>query len=109
MIVLNDATEAIRRLFARRQDADATLTDPGILAALADVRAAAMDTFAASAPSQSAERENAYWMLRALDGVEHALANAVAAHELDKRMREHAEDVSARFLDAGGRRPPSAG
>lgn len=92
---MSDAVERLKALFRFRVAAETTLTDPGIVQGFADLRQAAHESFAASAPNQSETRETAYFMLRALDGLEAALANRVAAHEMQQQMDEKAEALTS--------------
>ena len=84
----SDLLERLKVLAGFREKAERTLDDPGLIQAFADVRGAALETFQNSAPMQYEERENAYWMLRALDGLEIALQNRIAAHELESQMAQ---------------------
>ena len=93
---MTDTLDTLKELFFRRREAEHTLHDPGMQRALADLREAAHETFAKSAPSNLDERENAYWMLRALDGIELALANRIAAHELQTEMNKKVEQLTSR-------------
>ncbi len=90
--MIEDALEHLKDLFAFRQEAEKTLTDPGLLRAMADVRSAALESFQASAPKDSAVRENAYWTLRSMDGIEAALRNRIAEHENEKMVQDKMQE-----------------
>jgi len=93
---MTDTLDTLKELFFRRREAEHSLNDPGVQAAIADLRQAAHETFANSSPYQSEDRENAYWMLRALDGIELALANRIAAHEMQVEMNKKVEQLTSR-------------
>ena len=90
--MIEDALDKLSELFAFRMRAEKTLSDPGIVQAFKDVRQSALESFEGSAPKDNAIRENAYWMLRALDGLEVALQNRINAHEVEKMVRDKQDE-----------------
>jgi hypothetical protein len=80
--------DELKRLFLRRRAAEATMDDPGIVAAFADARTEAIEAFVTSAPHQIEEREDAYQRLRALAIVRQKLEAAVAEHDVAEQMLE---------------------
>jgi len=93
---LHDGIERLRLLLDPARDAEKLLEYPGFQRALTDVRKAALDTFTNSSPAQTAERDNAYWLLRALDGVEVALQNRVNEYELEQKIQNKQAIIHAR-------------
>ena len=87
MTLFHDGVERLRALLGPATLAVEVRDCPGFQQALTDVRKAALDTFQNSSPSQTAERENAYWLLRALDGLEAALNNRISEHDLEKMIQ----------------------
>ena len=96
--LLHDGAERLRALLGPAQEAEKLLEYPGFQQALTDVRKAALDTFQNSSPSQTAERDNAYWLLRALDGMEVALQNRVNEYELEKKIQNKQAIIHDRAL-----------
>ena len=72
----------VTAIFRRKQEAQHTLDDPGMQAAMAEVHRSCMTAIVNSQPADTALREQAYHTIRTLKLLEQALAAMVAAHTL---------------------------
>ncbi len=80
----------VAAIFRRKQEAQHTLDDPGMQAAMATVRQTCLDVIVGSQPADTAIRENAYRAIHTLKLLEQALAAAVAAHTLVQERERRA-------------------
>jgi len=92
--VMNRATldSILARLWTRRKEAEATLSDPGMVSAIETLRGKALAQMAESAPEAKELRENAYFFLRALRGVEEELVRRIAEHDTEKKRQDRLKD-----------------
>lgn len=104
--MIQDAVSRLKELFLYKQEAERTLADPGLKRALEDLRTSALQVFAESSPSQREYRDNAYWMIRALDGIEAALKKRIQDYTDEKAMQADAEAREATVARALRRQNP---
>lgn len=80
----------VTAIFRRKQEAQATLDDPGMQYAFAQVHQAAMQAIINSKPGEAALREEAYHTIHNLQMLERALAAAVASYTLAQERERKA-------------------
>lgn len=75
-------------LYRRKERAETTLSDPGLVEALSAVRDRARRDFETSEPHEYDAREDAYQRLRAVMSLEAELRSSIAAFKVEERRED---------------------
>jgi hypothetical protein len=87
-----DPIAFLNRLLVRRQEAENTLKDPGIVSAIEELRTKALQAIESSSPHAIEDREHMYAFLRGLRGIEEVLHRRIQAHKDEEKRQARAND-----------------
>lgn len=87
-----DPQVLLAKLLRRREEAETTFRDPGIVSAIEELRTRSLEAIEASSPHQIEEREHLYAMLRGLRGIEEVLHARIQAHKDEQTRQTRAND-----------------